>query len=69
MPYEGVFSKLSGRARYRGRIKVHFQALCEAIAVNFKRLLFLDVEPILLNRLTLTAERYLEIELIELKLN
>lgn len=38
MPFEEVFSKLRLRARYRGVVKVQFQALAEAIAHNLKRL-------------------------------
>lgn len=37
MPYEHVFSKLSKRARYRGRAKVQLQAFMEAIAHNLRR--------------------------------
>ena len=39
MPFEGVFSKMSKRARYRGLTKVHFQVLAESIAHNLKRLI------------------------------
>lgn len=39
MPFEGVFSKLKTQARYRGLIKVQFQALAEALAHNLKRLI------------------------------
>ena len=39
MPFEGVFSKNSKRARYRGLLKVHFQVLAESIAHNLKRLI------------------------------
>lgn len=46
MPYEGVFSKLSQRARYRGRVKVYFQAVIEAIVHNIKRLIVIGAEPI-----------------------
>lgn len=46
MPFEGVFSKMSKRARYRGKVKVYFQALMEAIVHNVKRLVVMRVEPI-----------------------
>lgn len=37
MPYEGVFSKTSKRARYRGKTKLQLQGFLEAIATNLKR--------------------------------
>lgn len=37
-PYEGIFSKRRKRTRYRGLLKVLFQSLFEAMALNFKRL-------------------------------
>jgi len=37
MPYEGTFSKLEKRTRYRGRIKVLFQCFTEAICHNLKK--------------------------------
>jgi len=37
MPYEGTFSKLSKRARYRGTTKVAFQNFAESIAYNLKK--------------------------------
>lgn len=37
MPFEGTFSKLSKRARYRGLIKVTFQCLFESICHNLKK--------------------------------
>jgi IS5 family transposase len=46
MPFEGLFSKMSHRARYRGRLKVHFQALMEAMFSNFKRLIVIGAQPI-----------------------
>jgi IS5 family transposase len=46
MPFEGLFSKMSHRARYRGRLKVHFQALMEAMVSNFKRLIVIGAQPI-----------------------
>lgn len=46
MPFEGVFSKMSKRARYRGKVKVYFQALIEAIVHNVKRLVTIRCEAI-----------------------
>lgn len=46
MPYEGVFSKGSGRARYCGTVKNQFQAFMEAMAFNFKRLIRIASPPI-----------------------
>ena len=46
MPFEGVFSKMSKRARYRGKVKVYFQAVFEAIVHNIKRLLTINAPPI-----------------------
>jgi Transposase and inactivated derivatives, IS5 family len=37
MPYEGTFSKLSKRARYKGKTKVAFQNYAESIAYNLKK--------------------------------
>lgn len=37
MPFEGSFSKLHRRAKYRGLGKVQFQAFAEAICFNIKR--------------------------------
>jgi IS5 family transposase len=39
MPFEGSFSKLHRRAKYRSLVKVQFQAFAEAIAFNLKRVL------------------------------
>lgn len=44
MPFEGVFSKMPKRTRYRGKVKVYFQAVIEAIVTNIKRLLVLEIE-------------------------
>lgn len=44
MPFEGVFSKMSKKARYRGNFKVGFQAIMEAIVHNAKRLVVIQVE-------------------------
>jgi len=46
MPLEGIFSKTSSRARYRGRLKVYFQVLMESIVSNLKRLVVIGAEPI-----------------------
>ena len=46
MPYEGVFSKMPKRARYRGQVEVYFQALFDAIVHNVKRLIVMKVEAI-----------------------
>ncbi len=46
MPYEGNFSKLGKRARYRGWAKVQLQAFMQAFAHNLKRALVLyDLKP------------------------
>ena len=45
-PFEGTFSKLSHRARYRGWAKVQMQAFLEAIVFNVKRLLVLESPPL-----------------------
>jgi len=37
MPFEGVFSKLNKRARYRGQAKVTMQCFLEAICHNLKK--------------------------------
>lgn len=37
MPYEGTFSKLPKRARYRGKTKVAFQNFGESICYNLKK--------------------------------
>jgi IS5 family transposase len=39
MPFEGTFSKLRKRARYRGLLKMHFQNFFEAIVHNLKKAL------------------------------
>jgi len=43
MPFEGVFSKMSRRARYRGKLKVYFESLMESIVHNVKRLVNIKV--------------------------
>lgn len=37
MPYEGTFSKLSKKARYRGQAKVGFQNYAQSIVFNLKK--------------------------------
>ena len=37
MPFEGTFSKLPKRARYRGKTKVAFQNFGESITYNLKK--------------------------------
>ena len=37
---------MSRRARYRGKVKVYFQALMEALVHNVKRLTVIQVEAI-----------------------
>ena len=39
MPFEGSFSKLHRRAKYRSLVKVQFQAFAEAICFNLKRVM------------------------------
>mgnify|MGYP001569792805 FL=1 len=39
MPFEGIFSKMPKRARYRGTNKVYFQVIAESIVHNLKRLI------------------------------
>jgi len=46
MPFEGTFSKLNHRARYRGKAKVLFQCFAEAIAHNLKKAVKILPDPI-----------------------
>ena len=46
MPFEGVFSKMSKRARYRSKVKVLFQAIMQAMVHNIKRLITIKAAPI-----------------------
>ncbi len=46
MPFEGVFSKMSHRAKYRGLEKTQVQALVQVMVLNLKRLVTIDAEPI-----------------------
>ena len=45
-PYERVFSKVRNRSRYRGMAKNQFQVFMESLAFNFKRMLKLEIEPL-----------------------
>ncbi len=45
-PYERVFSKVRNRSRYRGMAKNQFQVFMESLAFNFKRILKLEIEPL-----------------------
>jgi IS5 family transposase len=45
-PFEGIFSKLKNRTRYRGLAKVQLQVFLEAIVFNIKRLLVLNAPPL-----------------------
>lgn len=42
MPFEGTFSKLPKRTRYRGKPKVLFQQYFQALVHNFKRLIVIE---------------------------
>ena len=46
MPYEGVFSKMSKKCRYKGTAKQRFQAMMEAFVYNAKRLVKINTEPL-----------------------
>ncbi|KKU72994.1 MAG: Transposase IS4 family protein, partial [Parcubacteria group bacterium GW2011_GWA2_47_26] len=37
MPFEGTFSKLRERSKFKGRVKVLFQCFAEAICHNLKK--------------------------------
>ena len=45
-PFEGTFSKLKRRARYRGLAKVQLQTFMEAIVFNVKRLVTIGAPPL-----------------------
>ena len=45
-PYEGNFSKMSRRTRYRGLTKTQLQCFMEAMAHNFKRLIAINAPPL-----------------------
>ena len=46
MPFEGTFSKMDKRVRYRGIAKVQFQCTMQALAFNFKRLITINAPPL-----------------------
>ena len=46
MPYEGIFSKMGKRVRYKGIAKVQFQAIMQALAHNLKRLIKIEAPPL-----------------------
>jgi IS5 family transposase len=46
MPFEGVFSKMPKRARYRGTAKVYLQAVMDSIVHNIKRLVKIEIEAV-----------------------
>lgn len=46
MPFEGTFSKLDHRTRYRGKVKVLFQCFAEAIVHNLKKAIKVLPNPI-----------------------
>lgn len=46
MPFEGTFSKLNHRTRYRGKVKVLFQCFAEAIVHNLKKAIRILPDPI-----------------------
>ncbi len=45
-PFEGIFSRIEKRARYRGSAKVQLQAFMEAIVFNIKRLVVIGSPPL-----------------------
>lgn len=45
-PFEGVFSKMSKRTKYRGLAKTQMQVFLEAIVFNVKRLIAIDSPPL-----------------------
>lgn len=45
MPFEGTFSKVEKRARYRGRARVALQCFFEAVVHNLKKALVFAVPP------------------------
>jgi IS5 family transposase len=45
-PFEGIFSKVEKRARYRGLAKVQLQAFWEAIVFNVRRLVVIGSPPL-----------------------
>lgn len=47
MPYEGVFSKMDKRVRYKGIAKAQFQVLMQAMVYNLKRLIKIAAPPLI----------------------
>lgn len=45
-PFEGIFSKMEKRTRYRGLAKVQLQAFLEAIVFNVRRLVVIGAPPL-----------------------
>ena len=46
MPFEGIFSKKSKKARFVGKVKTQLQCFMEAIVLNTKRALVLEIQKI-----------------------
>lgn len=46
MPFEGTFSKLRKRAKFRGKVKVLFQCFAEAICHNLKKAVMILPMPV-----------------------
>ena len=46
MLYEGTFSKIQKRARYRTTMKVQFQAFRQALSDNLKKLIKIEAPPL-----------------------
>ncbi len=46
MPYEGTFSQMRKRTKYRGVVKNQFEGFLEALAFNFKRLIKIGAPPL-----------------------
>jgi len=46
MPFEGAFSSMSKKTRYRGLVKVQMQVFLEAIVFNVKRLILIGSPPL-----------------------
>jgi IS5 family transposase len=47
MPYEGVFSKMDKKSRYKGLAKNQFQAFMQALVHNLKRLIKIEPPPLI----------------------
>lgn len=48
MPFEATFSKLNSVARFRGIKKIEFQNLMESMVFNFKKLINIDAQSVLI---------------------